>query len=81
MPNIQLIANSTKFLHIHCIYFIAVICGSPKQNNIFTSLNIPVEVKGLRCIPLKWQFIPATFRLYVSTLFIKNKHKIQCHPS
>lgn len=53
MPNIQFIANSTKFLHSHCIYFIAVICGSPKQNNIFTSLNIPVQVKGLRCIPLK----------------------------
>lgn len=52
MPNIQVIANSTKFLPIHCIYFIAVICGSAKQNNIFTSLNIPVQVKGLRCIPL-----------------------------
>lgn len=53
VPNIQFIANSTKFLRIHRIYFIAVICGSPKQNNIFTSPNIPAQVKGLRCIPLK----------------------------
>lgn len=65
MPNIQFIANSTKFLHSHCIYFIAVICGSPKQNNIFTSLNIPVQVKGLRCIPLKRQFIPALYQYFI----------------